>query len=44
MFEKINRWYQQHLWTKEMVGEAVEKGKISAEEYQQITGEEYSNN
>lgn len=41
MFDKINRWYnEQHLWTKEMVYNAVGR-RITAEEYERITGEKY---
>ena len=39
MFKKLKRWYEQHLWTKEMLVEAVKKNLITAEEYKEITGE-----
>lgn len=42
MFEKINKWFKLGLWTKEMVADAVVKGKISEEDYKEITGEDYS--
>ena len=32
MYEKIKRWYQQGLWTEEMVNNAVKKGVLSEEE------------
>jgi len=36
MFEKIKRWYETDLWTKEMVYDAVVKGQITEEEYREI--------
>lgn len=41
MFEKIKKWYESGMWTKKMVRNAVVKGKITEEEYTEITGEEY---
>lgn len=41
MYKKIKRWYQQGLWTKHMVAQAVEKGVITAAQYEDITGEAY---
>jgi uncharacterized XkdX family phage protein len=41
MFEKIKKWYEEELWTKSMVRNAVKKGKITAEQYKEITGEDY---
>ena len=41
MFEKIKKWYEQGLWTKTMVRNAVRKGKITAEQYEEIVGEPY---
>ena len=29
MFEKINRWYKQGLWTVDMVRNAAEKGVLT---------------
>jgi len=43
MFEKIKRWYEQGLWTKKMVAQAVAKHVITPEQYEGITGEPYSN-
>lgn len=40
MFEKIKKWYQQGLWSKEKVHNAVPK-LITAEQYEEITGEPY---
>lgn len=41
MFEKIKKWYEEGLWTKAMVRNAVKKGKITAEQYEEIVGEPY---
>lgn len=41
MFEKIKKYYEEGLWTKEMVRNAVKKGKITVEQYKLITGEDY---
>jgi polyhydroxyalkanoate synthesis regulator phasin len=38
MFEKINKWYKQGLWTKEMVQNAVDKGILTADEAKEILG------
>lgn len=40
MKEKIKKWYPL-LWTQEMVRDAVEMGIITADDYKEITGEEY---
>ena len=36
MYEKIKKWYQQGLWTQEMVANAVTKGIITQEQYESI--------
>ena len=41
MYERIKKYYDLGLWTKEMVKNAVEKGVITKEEYIEITGEPY---
>ena len=41
MKEKIMKWYPT-LWTLDMVRNAVEKGVITADDYKEITGEEYA--
>ncbi|MGG2953524.1 XkdX family protein [Geobacillus stearothermophilus] len=41
-FEKIKSYYDSGFWTKEMVGDAVVKGKITHEQYREITGEEFT--
>lgn len=40
MFEKIKKWYGMGIWTKDQVHDAV-PDLISAEEYEEITGEVY---
>lgn len=40
-FVMIKRFYDKKFWTKEMVRDAVKAEKITAEEYKQITGENY---
>lgn len=42
MKEKIARWYAQGLWTAGMVRNAVEKGILSAQDYEEITGKSYA--
>lgn len=32
MFEKIDKWYKQGLWTGAMVMDAVSKGKLTEEQ------------
>ena len=39
MKEKIKKWYEQGLWTAEMVRNAVVKGKLTEDEYREIVGE-----
>lgn len=39
MKEKIKAWYKFGLWTKEMVRNAVIKGKLTEDEYREIVGE-----
>lgn len=40
-FEKIKKYYEDGLWTKEMVRNAVVKGKITPAQYTLVTGEPY---
>ncbi len=40
-FDKIKDLYLRGLWSKEWVRNAVTKGKITAAEYEIITGEAY---
>ena len=41
MKAKIEKWYKQGLWSKVQVTNAVKKGILSAEDYEEITGEVY---
>ena len=41
MYQKIKKYYEAGLWSKVMVANAVVKGKITAEQYKEITGEDY---
>lgn len=38
--EKVARYYQMGVWTKRMVEDALAKGRITQDEYDQIVGEE----
>lgn len=42
LVESLKRLYKAGKLTEEQVAERVEKGSISAEEYEYITGEKYS--
>lgn len=42
MKDKIAKWYKQGLWSKSMVANAVKKKVITAAEYEEITGEAYT--
>lgn len=41
MYEKIKKWYDQGLWTTEMVKNAVYKGILTEEQYTDITNKLY---
>lgn len=41
-FEKVKGYYDNGLWSKAKVKNAVVKGWITAAEYKEITGEDYS--
>lgn len=41
MFKIIKRYYDKGVYTKENVATFVKAGKITAEQYQEITGEQY---
>lgn len=41
-FEKVKWYYDSGYWTAKMVRNAVTKGWITAEEFTEITGEEYA--
>ncbi|MCM3278817.1 XkdX family protein [Bacillus velezensis] len=40
-YNSIKGWYERGFWTKEMVADAVRYGKITLEQYKEITGEDY---
>lgn len=40
-YSKIKTWYDDGIWTKNMVKNAVKKGQITEGEYREITGETY---
>ena len=42
MYEKIKRFYDLGLYTKAQVAVFVEKGKITPEQYEEITKEPWS--
>ena len=39
MRDKIARWYEQGLWSAQMVQDAVDKGIITEQEYRDIVRE-----
>lgn len=41
MFEKVKKYYDRGFYTKAQVADFVKKGKLTAEQYEQITGEAY---
>lgn len=41
-YKKIKEWYEAGYWTAEMVHNAVVKNKITADEFKEITGEDYT--
>lgn len=40
-FDKVKYYFDEQLWSIYRVGEAVKRGWITAEEYEEITGEPY---
>ena len=42
MKKKIEKWYKQGLWSAEKVANAVKKGILTVEDYEEITGEAYT--
>ena len=40
-FEKVKKFYDKGFWTIDMVRNAVVKGWITEEEFEEITGEKY---
>ena len=41
-YEKVEKYYERGLWSKARVHKAVECKWITADEYKEITGEEYA--
>jgi uncharacterized XkdX family phage protein len=41
-FEIVKKNFDRRLWNKTQVKKAVKKGVITAEQYQEITGEAYA--
>lgn len=42
MFKIVKRYYNKEIYSKEDVAVFVAAGKLTTEEYQQITGEQYN--
>ena len=42
MKEKIKKWYNMGLWSEAMVRNAVKKGVITPEDFEEITGQAYT--
>ena len=40
-FARVKKWYDKHFWKIKQVHNAVVQGWITADEYKEITGEEY---
>ncbi len=40
-YERIKRYYEMGVWSAARVRDAVERGVLSATEYEEITGEKY---
>ena len=41
-FDLAKKNYQRGLWSKEMLATLVKKGKLTAEQYKEIVGEDYT--
>lgn len=41
-FDVIQWFYSEGLWTADQIKDAVQLGKITAEQYKEITGEDYA--
>lgn len=39
--ERVAQWFDAGIWNDEMVRNAVRKGRVTEDEYAEITGEEY---
>nr|DAU66760.1 MAG TPA: hypothetical protein [Caudoviricetes sp.] len=42
MFEIVKRYYDKGIYSKDDVKKFVKAGKLTEEEYQEITGEQYT--
>ena len=42
-YETVKRYYDKGYWTLQMVRNAVAKGRITPEQFAEITGEAYTN-
>lgn len=42
MFDKVKKFYDMGLYTNAQVAQFVRKGKLTEEEYEEITGEKYN--
>ena len=42
LFNKVKKYYNLGLYTKENVATFVQKGKLTPEEYKLITGDDYA--
>lgn len=40
-YEKVKRYHSMGIWSRKMLINAVDKGWITAEEFEQITGQSY---
>lgn len=38
---RVKRWYENSIWTEEMVRLAVKKGALTLAQYKNITGKNY---
>ncbi len=41
MYEKIKKYYELGMWNEQKVRNAVDKGVITAEQFKEITGNEF---
>lgn len=41
-FDLAKKNYERNLWSKEMLATLVKKGKLTTEQYKEITGEDFT--
>lgn len=41
MFERVKKYYDRGFYTEAQVADFVKKGKLTAEQYKEITNEDY---